>query len=151
MLKNFFTSILLFTLLSLTFVGCTPITNAPVPEKPGQEESQDSSLEQDDNVSTKGTDKDTPGVKEFELIARQWEFEPNTIIVSKGDLVKIKIKNIDVAHGIAIKEFGVSEKFNAGEEVSFEFIADKVGEFAFYCNVLCGPGHSTMNGKLIVK
>jgi len=35
--------------------------------------------------------------------------------------------------------------------VEFEFVADKVGEFNFFCNVYCGEGHSEMGGKLVVR
>jgi cytochrome c oxidase subunit 2 len=90
-------------------------------------------------------------VKEFDIIARQWEFEPAVIIVNKGDKVKLNIRSIDVAHGIAIPEFNVDVKFQAGEEASTEFTADKVGEFSLICNVYCGREHSSMRGTLIVN
>ncbi len=58
---------------------------------------------------------------------------------------------MDVPHGFKLKEFGIDEKLNPGEEVTVEFIANKTGEFEFYCNVQCGAGHSDMRGKLIVE
>ena len=97
------------------------------------------------------TVQETGEVKEFSMTAKQFEFTPNSIEVNQGDKVKIKIKSVDVEHGIAIPEFGVSKTFTPGEEVTVEFIADKKGEYTFFCNVFCGQGHRQMRGTLIVR
>lgn len=97
----------------------------------------------------KGIEED--GIITFNIIAKNWEFEPNEIIVNKGDNVKLNIKSIDVNHGIAIPDFGISEFLTPGKEVTIEFIADKEGEFRFFCNVFCGEKHMMMKGKIIVK
>ncbi len=91
------------------------------------------------------------GVKEFDMIARQWAFEPSTIRVNEGDKVKINIKSVDVTHGFAIFEFNVNERLLPGKTTIVEFTADKKGEYTFFCSVSCGSGHSGMNGKLIVQ
>jgi cytochrome c oxidase subunit 2 len=93
----------------------------------------------------------TGEVKEFEITARQFEFEPATIRANLGDTVKLKIRSVDVPHGIAIPEFGVSERLEPGEEVQVEFVANKQGTFTFFCNVPCGSGHRDMKGQLIVE
>ncbi len=93
----------------------------------------------------------TGEVKEFDMIAKQWEFEPSVIEVNLGDRVDIHVKSVDVAHGFNLPEFGVSERLEPGEVVHVEFVADKRGTFQFICHVPCGQGHSSMNGQLIVK
>ena len=90
-------------------------------------------------------------IKEFDMVAKQWEFDPETITVNDGDTVKLHIKSIDVDHGIAIHEFEVNEYISAGETIDIEFVADKTGEFIFYCNVFCGADHKQMKGTLIVQ
>ena len=90
-------------------------------------------------------------VKEFDMTARKWAFEPSTIAVKEGDKVIINIKSEDVAHGFAIFEFDVNEKILPGETTRVEFVADKKGEYVFFCSVPCGQGHGGMNGKLIVE
>ena len=90
-------------------------------------------------------------IKEFDMTARQWEFEPSTITVKEGDKVKLNIKSIEGTHGFAISEFGINENLRPGETVTVEFIADKKGEYIFFCSVYCGEGHSGMRGKLIVE
>lgn len=93
----------------------------------------------------------TGETKEFSMIAKQWSFEPAEVIVNRGDTVRLRVKSIDVPHGIVIKEYGIDEKLERDEEVTIEFVADKSGEFVFYCNVFCGKEHQDMEGKLVVK
>lgn len=90
-------------------------------------------------------------VKEFSMVARQWEFVPSQIRVKEGDKVVLNIKNGDVAHGFAIFEFNVNERLQAGEAKTIEFTADKKGEYVFFCSVPCGKGHKDMKGRLIVE
>lgn len=88
---------------------------------------------------------------EFSVTAKMFEFVPSEIVVNKGDKVVINAKSVDVTHGFAILDYDINEMLNPGDEVRVEFIADKPGEFAFFCSVPCGSGHNTMQGKLIVK
>ncbi|MEK7087038.1 MAG: cupredoxin domain-containing protein [Patescibacteria group bacterium] len=93
---------------------------------------------------------ETP-VKEFIILGQNYSFSPNVITVNKGDKVKITLKNSEGFHDFKIDEFGAATKrINGGEEDSVEFVADKVGNFEFYCSV---GGHRTMGmkGTLIVK
>lgn len=90
-------------------------------------------------------------VKEFSMIAKKWQFDPFTINVKQGDKVRLKIKSIDVSHGFSLLDFNVNENLEPEKEVVVEFIADKKGEFSFFCSVFCGEGHSGMKGKLIVE
>lgn len=89
--------------------------------------------------------------KEFEMTARQWEFQPSAITVQKGDRVKLRITSVDVSHGFKLPEFGVDERLEPGRQLNVDFIADKAGTFTFFCNVLCGSGHGEMRGTLVVE
>lgn len=90
-------------------------------------------------------------IKEFNIVAKKWDFNPETINVNKGDKVILNIESIDVAHGITLSEFGIREILQPNKKIKIEFIADKEGEFDFFCNVYCGKDHGSMRGKLIVK
>ncbi len=90
-------------------------------------------------------------IKEFGMTARQWSFEPAVITVNEGDIVRLKIKSEDVTHGFAISEFDVNERILPGKTITLEFVADKKGEYVFFCSVPCGSGHGGMRGKLIVE
>lgn len=92
-----------------------------------------------------------PQLREITLETTNWAFSPTRIVVSKGDRIRLTLKNVEGTHGIAIPAFGVSLAAGAGESKTVEFLADKEGTHNFLCNVFCGPGHSEMTGQLIVE
>jgi len=117
----------------------------------GCNSSQESDIENTGDITQDDTITDTGDVKEFSLIAKEWEFVPNTITVNKGDRVILNIQNVDVAHGFALTEFNVNEDLEPRKTTKIEFVADKEGTFPFFCSVFCGDGHSAMKGRLIVN
>lgn len=90
-------------------------------------------------------------VKEFDIIARNWEFVPNIIEVNSGDTVKLNVKSIEGTHGFRISGYDINEILELNQEVNIEFVADKEGTFSFSCSVSCGRGHGGMTGQLVVK
>ena len=90
-------------------------------------------------------------VKEFNVRAFQFGFDPETIEVNLGDKVRITAYSDDVPHGLAIPQFGVYMSLMGKTPVTEEFIADQPGTFTFYCSVPCGRGHGSMRGKFIVN
>lgn len=97
------------------------------------------------------TEKPTGTVKEFSLIAENWNFTPSTIRVNYGDLVVIHAQTIEGIHGLLFPDFDINTRLDPGEEVIIEFVADKKGAFSFVCSVYCGQGHTEMKGTLIVE
>ncbi len=92
-----------------------------------------------------------PVVKKFDLIAKQWAFEPSVIRVNQGDSVVLTIKSVDVDHGFGLSAFNVKVDLEPNETATVEFVADKKGTFTFFCSVFCGSGHGSMKGSLIVE
>ncbi|NIS60309.1 MAG: cytochrome c oxidase subunit II [Proteobacteria bacterium] len=90
-------------------------------------------------------------VKTFDVKAKKYEFDPDTITVNKGDTVIIKAIAIDRDHGFGIKAFNIKKTLPEGKPVTIQFIADKQGEFTIRCTKFCGWRHFWMKGKLIVK
>ncbi len=90
-------------------------------------------------------------VKTFEIKAGNYKFNPDTIVVNKGDKVIINAIAVDKDHGIGIKAFNINQFLQKGELIAIEFTADKKGEFSILCTKLCGWKHLWMKGKLIVK
>ncbi len=102
--------------------------------------------------STGGSDTPNSGeVKEFNVVAKQFEFVPATITVKKGDTVRLIVESIDVNHGVAIPQFGVNVQVPVGAPQTIEFVADQVGEFPLICSVYCGAGHMQHRGMLVVE
>ncbi len=93
----------------------------------------------------------TTKAHEISISAVQFAFDPATITVKKGELVRLTLTSKDVAHAIAIPEFGVStDPVSGGESTTVEFTPTKVGTFQFRCSVPCGPGHRDMTGTITV-
>lgn len=112
-----------------------------------QTEMEDSNISNKDNES--GDEQAT--IKEFNMRAFKWSFDPAIITVDKGDRVKLHIISEDVTHGFNLQAFGINENLAPGKTTNVEFIANKTGTFTFVCSVFCGAGHSDMAGQLIVK
>lgn len=125
------------------FIGQKKTTQAPAPETSTEAKPTQS-------MEKTTTDSNAP-VKEISVTAKQFAFSPDTIKVKQGDKVRLKIKSVDVAHGVGIPDFNVSVDLAPGKEETVEFVADKKGEFTFFCSVFCGSGHPDMKGKLIVE
>jgi cytochrome c oxidase subunit 2 len=153
--------IVLAILVMVLIYGCASASVDVEEDTVVEEEPEETVMEEEEEmaeevptteeVSVDAETEASPPLKEFEMIAKQWSFEPETIEVDKGDVVKLKITSIDVAHGIYLGEFNVNERLEPNEEVIIHFLADKEGEFPFYCNVGCGAGHSNMDGTLVVR
>lgn len=90
-------------------------------------------------------------IKEMTIIAKKWQFDPKEIRVKQGERLKLRVKSVDVDHGFALSAFGIDQTISAGKETVIEFVADRKGEFPFFCSVYCGEGHSGMRGKLVVE
>ena len=76
----------------------------------------------------------------------------NVIKVREGELVTLRLTSMDEIHGFGLLEYNISETLHPARITTVEFLADKTGEFEFYCNARsCGPGHLEMKGKLIVE
>ena len=143
--------ILLISLLMLTFLllGCGA---QEVVEDHDDLDTQDDDVIVKEKVvkEPKEVAAPEPTVKAFSIIARQWEFEPSTITVNKGDTVQLTLTSVDVSHGYSISAFGVNEILKPGATVETSFVADKVGTFTSTCSVSCGEGHLAMTGTIVV-
>ena len=102
-------------------------------------------------VANDGSETQDGNVKEFVVEGFNFAFSLNEIRVKKGDKVKIVFKNTGGYHDFNIDEFSVKTNvINTGEQETVEFVADKVGEFEYYCSV---GNHRElgMRGKFIVE
>ncbi len=90
-------------------------------------------------------------VREVAIRAEQFVFTPNDIEVTEGETVRLVVEAVDVPHGIAIPDLGISVVARpGGEPAVVEFQADTPGRFQFACAVFCGAGHGRMTGILTV-
>ena len=90
-------------------------------------------------------------VREIQMTAKKYEFNPNVLTVKKGDHVKLIITALDHDHGFKLDAFGINQKLKKGDPTTIEFTADKAGTFPVQCSEFCGFGHGRMKGKLVVE
>lgn len=84
----------------------------------------------------------TSDAKEFTMTAYYDEkgkwFSLKEMAVKKGDTVRVKITNTAGMHDFTIDEMAVKKELPLNQEVVVEFVADKAGDFVYYCSM---PGH----------
>jgi plastocyanin len=90
------------------------------------------------------------GQKTFTVLGGHYYYDIKEIRVKKGDTVTITFKSEVGNHDLRIDEFNIATKVvGAGKESTVTFIADKAGEFEYYCSV--GDHRAKgQKGKLIV-
>ncbi len=109
-----------------------------------------------------------PQDRRFTITARQYAYDPSTILVNKGDRVQIRLVSTDVTHGFYLEGYDLDAKVRRedptfwvrhpsekGEDYKpvqeIGFVANRVGKFRYRCSITCGYMHPFMNGVLIVR
>ncbi|MFO7692033.1 MAG: cupredoxin domain-containing protein [Vicinamibacterales bacterium] len=90
------------------------------------------------------------GRHEIAVTAKRYEYAPSRIEVAANDVVKITLVAEDIPHSFTIDEYRISKRAAPGRPVTFEFRADRVGTFPFYCNLTADEGCREMRGELVV-
>jgi plastocyanin len=88
-----------------------------------------------------------------ELIIDSFSFgySMEEIRVKQGETIKITLTNSKGVHDFVVDELNIkSEVIKAGENTTFEFTADELGEFEFYCSIGSHRANG-MVGKLIIE
>lgn len=85
-------------------------------------------------IDVETVDLDT--AKTFTITGRPYEYSEKEIKVEQGDIVVINFVNGQGTHDLRIDEFEVGTSvIQTGEKEMFAFVADKKGEFEYYCSV----------------
>jgi plastocyanin len=90
-------------------------------------------------------------VKAFTVTGNNFAFDLKEMKVKKGDRVRVTFKNAEGFHDWRLDEFtAATQKLQAAQEETVEFVADKAGTFEYYCSV--GKHRAMgMKGNLIVE
>ena len=96
------------------------------------------------------------GVRTIHIKAYQFYFEPDLIIVNKGEKIRLVVEAMDVPHGFEIEgfmipDYNIDTVIRKGFPLTIEFIADEKGVWDFICTIYCGFGHSTMKGTFVIR
>jgi cytochrome c oxidase subunit II len=89
-------------------------------------------------------------VHEVQVVAKKYAFEPATIEVTAGELVRLVIHSVDTTHGFSIKKLKINVVVpKGGDSVTAEFTAPPAGRYEIACSELCGLGHHSMKAALV--
>jgi heme/copper-type cytochrome/quinol oxidase subunit 2 len=89
--------------------------------------------------------------RDVAISARDNGFTPAKLEVRQNDLVKVTFTADDHPHSFNIDEYRIAKRARPGQPAVFEFRADRVGTFTFYCNLSSPAGKHEMRGELIVR
>jgi cytochrome c oxidase subunit 2 len=93
----------------------------------------------------------SPPPVRIKVTAKKYQFQPNPIRVKKGDEVLLEVSTADVQHGFHVPGLGIDESIQKNKTAEIRFHAQNAGEYKIECNIICGPGHDDMAGKIIVE
>lgn len=72
----------------------------------------------------------------FEISGKNFSFSKDQLTVKKGQIVKIVFTSESGMHDWVLDEFSAKTKtVSNGEQAEVTFVADKTGEFEYYCSV----------------
>lgn len=91
------------------------------------------------------------GRRTIALTVRTYAFEPEVIDVRRNDIVRLTITSADIAHSFTVDAYRIQKRVPPGGSVTFEFRADEVGRFPFYCSMRADPACEDTRGELIVR
>ena len=81
----------------------------------------------------------------------KWKFDPENIVLQRGQPVVFEVTSSDVHHGFNLPEFGVRADALPGVTSKVSLVPDKAGTFTFHCDYFCGSGHEDMEGSIVVQ
>lgn len=91
----------------------------------------------------------TDGARRIEVIATNFDFDPEEIFVTAGEDVAIVLTSRDLLHDFTIDDIEIHVTADRGETAVGGFRADRPGEYVFYCTI-AGHRRAGMEGTLIV-
>ena len=79
-------------------------------------------------------------------------FQPARIDARLNDIVAITLEAGDTPHGLSLDEYRVAKRVEPGKPLRFEFRADTIGTFRFYCSLTGADGRPhDEHGELVVR
>ncbi len=91
------------------------------------------------------------GPAEVRISARKFDFHPGKVTVKLGQPIVLVLTSEDRLHGFKMPDLGFRADIVPGQETRVPLTPDKVGSFAFLCDVFCGDGHEDMEGIVVVE
>ena len=91
-----------------------------------------------------------PEERVIKVVAKQFEFSPSEIKLTKGVPVVLELTSLDVLMGFSAPDLNLRSLIIPNKVMKVNFVPDKAGTFPFICDVFCGNGHEDMGGSITV-
>jgi cytochrome c oxidase subunit 2 len=83
-------------------------------------------------------------VRTIELHAHRFAFEPSSITVHRGEIIRLRLISDDVPHSLLIKQLAINEVATKSHPGEIVFTAKDAGNYEGRCGRFCGSGHGQM-------
>ncbi|OGH67820.1 MAG: hypothetical protein A3C15_02045 [Candidatus Magasanikbacteria bacterium RIFCSPHIGHO2_02_FULL_50_9b] len=81
-----------------------------------------------------------------------WRWDPDNVVVPANKKIRIHIFNEDdFLHGFGVAALGIDAETPPLKETVVTLPPMQPGEYPFHCSVICGEGHATQEGKIVVQ
>jgi cytochrome c oxidase subunit 2 len=100
--------------------------------------------------SNLGTAEEADNSFTVRMIAQQYLFVPQCVVVPAGVPVRFRITSADAAHMVNFSGTSYNLKAMPGVVNQASYTFPKEGQFPLPCHEFCGPGHYTMRAELKV-
>ncbi|TWI64386.1 cytochrome c oxidase subunit 2 [Pseudoduganella lurida] len=97
-----------------------------------------------------GTAREADGAVTVRLLASQYAFTPQCVLVPRDTPVRIRATSSDVVHGFSVAGTNVNMMLAPGYVSQFATRFQRGGEFLMPCHEFCGIGHAAMWAKVRV-
>jgi cytochrome c oxidase subunit II len=85
-----------------------------------------------------------PNARVIDVVAKRFTYVPDEITLKKGEPVILRVRSVDVTHGLSIEQFNIKGDVAKNKNSSYSFTPDRAGDFEGKCSHFCGSGHGSM-------
>ncbi|SDF15917.1 cytochrome c oxidase subunit 2 [Halorubrum xinjiangense] len=107
-------------------------------------------LDDDDRFSEPRVEQVGENEYEAYVVAYQFGFQPDPIVVPENSTVTFYVTSRDVIHGFEVAGTNANTMVVPGEVSKITVETDDRQEYGLICNEYCGAGHHVMEGKVNV-
>jgi cytochrome c oxidase subunit II len=100
--------------------------------------------------SNLGTAVEPDGSVSVRLIAQQYNFVPECVVVPVGRTVRFRITSADAVHRLSIAGTDYALEVVPGHVSQSQFQFSKPGRYKTPCHEFCGAGHYDMRSQVLV-
>ena len=94
--------------------------------------------------SNLGSAVEPDGSVTVRIVAQQYSFTPQCLLVPAGTPITFRATSSDVVHGFLITNTNINSMLEPGYIATFKTTFDKPGEHLMPCHEFCGVGHQGM-------